>query len=474
MKRIFCFFFSLSLATAVAPLVSAPHRPSERKTSEEVEDKRSRPVIKHWIQGLGGSGAIGSLRVIHLEQKISSSSHASGMFFASDESPGNRFRCEFSGGDSISGGSDGKTSWYRSNALGFGHVTPEDLRTWLWRSDAIVAHDLHQYYSKIEYAEESTFETLPCDVLKLTTVDGLEERWWIEKNTGHLRKVVRPATARILSMTATFGDFRAVESLTVPFKVTLATPYLTFSAERLNIEINHGLVENYDPPRQEEEQGAAIETILQRYLHAVGGQAAIDAVHSRVVRSVVEMSSSGVANHTTISEKAPNFVLREEQSPGLGETWTGFDGKIGWVNSEIQGFRLLKPEEVAQWKRRTKIESEMDLESQYPLRKYMGVREIDQRKTEVIALSTIEAFGGYFYFDAEKGLLVRIETPVSLGPKTSVMSTIDLSDFRAVDGLTIPFKTVWRTPTNTMSTTYESIAFNVPLDDALFKERRDD
>ena len=143
------------------------------------------------------------------------------------------------------------------------------------------------------------------------------------------------------------------------------------------------------------------------------------------------------------------------------------------MNSEVQGFRQLKPDEIAQWKSRTKIEGELDIAPQYPLRKYIGPHEIDHRRTLALALATMQAVDGTFYFDAETGFLVRVETQINTG-KALVPAVMELSDYRAAGALTMPFRTIWHTPTNTITTTYESMVFNVPLSDDLFKERLDD
>ncbi len=477
MKRAISILLSLVALAALGPTASSVQAApaSAKKKPDKARDKKhAEAVVAHWIQAVGGSASLRDLTSIHLEQRIDSGERFSGMYFSSDEFVNDHYRYEFTGGDSVSGGFDGKLAWYRSGALGFGRVETEDFRTWIWRSEAIIARDLPKYYPKFEYQGGATVDGAACDVLTMTGADGRDELWYIETKTGHLLKIVRPASSQVYGFTATFGDFRRTGGLTAPFRVTVVNPASTSTAERLAIDAARLPEEDTAPPARALDEFQRTEAVLQHYLAAIGGKSAIDAVHSRVTKSTVELSSSGVATKTTLSQKDPNFILREELSPGLGTTFTGFDGQIGWVNSEVQGFRRLKSDEIAQWKHRSKIEGELDLASQYPLHKYAGSREIDGKKTDVLALATIESFGGYFYFDAETGFLVRVETQVNIGPKTLAPATMDLSDYRPVDALKVPFKTVWHTPTNTLMTTYQSIAFNVPLPDEMFKERRDD
>jgi len=453
--------------------VNLPAAPSQKPARDAAQSsKRADIVINRWIQSLGGGAALKNLQTVHTEERIGDKGHGLFLILSSDETEDGRYHYELTGTGSLRGGYDGKSGWYESQTLGFGFVPADDFHAWIWRSAALVARDLRHAYPKIEYNGRSTVGKMDCEVLGMQRNDGLDESWFFDKR-GHLVQISRPAHGAFPETTVSFSDFRKVGGITEAFAIVVATGPNISAAERFSVEINRSSDDNYGPSQKDLTEYEKTETILQRYRDAIGGKSAIDAVHSRVATSVMEMSSSGVATRTTLSQKEPNFFLREDRSPGLGASFTGFDGKVGWVNSEVQGFRLLKSDEIAQWKSRSKIEADLDLPAVYPLRKYIGTREIDHHRTEVVALATLQSVDGNFYFDSETGYLVRVEAEVNTG-KTLVPATMELSDYRAVGALKMPFKTVWHTPTNTITTTYESMVFNVPLSDDLFKERRDD
>ncbi|MFI5337805.1 MAG: hypothetical protein ACHQ5A_13540, partial [Opitutales bacterium] len=59
------------------------------------------------------------------------------------------------------------------------------------------------------------------------------------------------------------------------------------------------------------------------------------------------------------------------------------------------------------------------------------------------------------------------------GPQGQLKVTVDFSDFRTVDGIVLPFVTVMTNPAMRIVTTILSVQHNVPLDDAIFKPRKD-
>ncbi len=81
-------------------------------------------------------------------------------------------------------------------------------------------------------------------------------------------------------------------------------------------------------------------------------------------------------------------------------------------------------------------------------------------------------FSDMLYFDADSGLLVRRTNlrRTALGP---LPVTSDISDYRDVNGVKMPFKITQSTPDSIQNITVSEIKANVPVDDAKFAMPKD-
>jgi len=67
---------------------------------------------------------------------------------------------------------------------------------------------------------------------------------------------------------------------------------------------------------------------------------------------------------------------------------------------------------------------------------------------------------------------VRVESVLALGAESTLPVTVDFADFRAVDGVTLPFRTRLSNPALEVEIVVASVEQNVPIDDGLFLPRK--
>jgi hypothetical protein len=109
----------------------------------------------------------------------------------------------------------------------------------------------------------------------------------------------------------------------------------------------------------------------------------------------------------------------------------------------------------------------------FPLRRVVSEGELNGRKVIAIELASLQAKAGLHTFELESGHLVRVESALVSGAEESIPVTIDFSDFRTVDAITMPFKTVMTNPAMQVTTTIQSVKHNVELDPGIFKARKE-
>jgi outer membrane lipoprotein-sorting protein len=72
------------------------------------------------------------------------------------------------------------------------------------------------------------------------------------------------------------------------------------------------------------------------------------------------------------------------------------------------------------------------------------------------------------YFDPESGLLVRSVVRLDTPEQGEIEQISEPSDYRAVDGVKVPFKIVNTSPGQTVTITMTKVENNVTIDDSIF------
>ena len=218
--------------------------------------------------------------------------------------------------------------------------------------------------------------------------------------------------------------------------------------------------------------------LLAKSIEAIGGEAAWRKLSTRVAEFDMDLENQGVQAHGTSYNKAPNKTAGDTTFTALGKTiateWEFFDG----TNGE-------------------------DLLSFAPVDKYTGKRLEDVRlsanfygpiepkkhfkRIEVVAVAKVDGEDAYVVnFEPEKGspytefystktflLLKRSGVVTSSTSDQQIPYTVLFSDYREVDGIKLPFKTVNSNVANgNIVTTIKSVKHNVKIDDEIFGPKR--
>jgi len=211
---------------------------------------------------------------------------------------------------------------------------------------------------------------------------------------------------------------------------------------------------------------ATVEQILERYVTALGGEAAIKKIQSRVMKGVVNVA--GNESPIEVTTKAPNkrlSITRDDKGAG---SYTVFDGTSGWLGNTGRPARdMHKPDSIA---------AGLDAEFYLPLRikqLYPRIRKGRPERANGFDCEVLIGNAGpgvptaRFYFDRESGLLIRVHrlSDTSVGPNPA---QIDYADFRPVDGVVVPFGWGVSRPSGRFRVQIAEIKTNVAVDDSVF------
>jgi photosynthetic reaction center cytochrome c subunit len=203
--------------------------------------------------------------------------------------------------------------------------------------------------------------------------------------------------------------------------------------------------------------------LLDKYLAAVGGAAALKQIKSRVQKG--NLDAGGMQYPIEVYSEAPDKRVSISHPQG-GESVTAFNGEVGWLTIRNGVHMMTAGEREA---------ARIDAELYFPARvrelyKEFRVRpgeEIDGHATYMAMTRDADRLPLRLYFDQQSGLLLRqmrfAETPLGRNP-----TQIDYADYKEVDGVKVPYRWTLSRPNGSFTIKIDQVQQNVPIDDKLF------
>jgi len=208
----------------------------------------------------------------------------------------------------------------------------------------------------------------------------------------------------------------------------------------------------------------AAESLLDDYLTAAGGAKALKKISSRVAKgSVTAFGDQHMA--VDIYAKAPDKRVSVMHLKD-GESVTAYNGTVGWLSVPGRVHMMTAQESVG-----AKMDADFafpaDVKAQYSKWETKSSEKIDGHDTWLVVGHNEGEPPLRLYLDQKSGLLVRLiryaDSPLGYNP-----TQIDYADYRAVDGIKVPFRWTVARPGNRFTIQVEQLQQNVPVDDAKF------
>ncbi len=210
-----------------------------------------------------------------------------------------------------------------------------------------------------------------------------------------------------------------------------------------------------------------VDEVLQRHVEAMGGEAAINRVTSRVITGTVDVAGISRGGSFETHALAPNKMLTVIQAHPVGTIKIGFNGKNGWYLAS-GALRSLKGAELATLQREADFYSPLRIKKNFAKVTLPGMSKIGYRDVYVVDLEPLSGAAERLYLDAQTYLPVRINTVRTVG-RVSEPVEIYLDDWRDYEGIKYPFSTSQNSPSVKLGYTVKEIRHNVVVDPRLFE-----
>jgi zinc protease len=206
--------------------------------------------------------------------------------------------------------------------------------------------------------------------------------------------------------------------------------------------------------------------ILDHYLQASGGRDAWKKLTTRVSKGTIDVPAMNMSGTLELTEKAPNLTLAVVSIGGAAFR-QAFDGKVGWSDDPQNGLRELSGDELEETRRDADFAHPVNLHSLYKTFTVTGAEKIDDASVYVVEATPEVGGMEKMYFDAQTGLLVRTISQRHTPDGVSSIQ-IDLSDYRDVDGVKLPFSVHQAAGETAFTMKFEEVHHNVDVDNAQF------
>lgn len=177
--------------------------------------------------------------------------------------------------------------------------------------------------------------------------------------------------------------------------------------------------------------------VLEKSLEASGGREAYEKVTSQVTKATLEIVGAGMTADITGYNDGKNS-RQVINIPGMGEMQEGCNGEIAWTMDAMMGPRLLKGAERAFAVRTASLRAPLEIDKHYKEKKCEGVEKVGDKDCYKLAMTPKEGKVEYWFIDKATHLAVRTKVTIQ-SAMGEIESVIDMSDYREVGGLKIPF-----------------------------------
>jgi CubicO group peptidase (beta-lactamase class C family) len=218
--------------------------------------------------------------------------------------------------------------------------------------------------------------------------------------------------------------------------------------------------------------------LMAKTIDALGGEAAIRRINSREIKFELDFEHQGVKASGVSYAKVPNLAATEITFTALGKPIaTGFDYFDGATGGEIYSFA---PAETLTGQRLEDVKYENDFygllnwKNGLKSAEVTSMSKIGDEEVYVVRIQPEKASETTYYISAKTFLPLRKRSLIVSSTSTQKMPSVStMSDYRTIDGMMIPFKTVTVSPSMGDVVMYvKEVKNNAAIDDKMFKPKK--
>ena len=216
--------------------------------------------------------------------------------------------------------------------------------------------------------------------------------------------------------------------------------------------------------------------VVEKSLAALGGRAAHEKIKTRSMSGTITLGTPAgdIPGTIEVTNALPNkvrtLIKADLTSLGAGPLVIDqrFDGKSGYVLDTLQGNREITGSQLDNMRNTGFPHAFLTYKQLGIAAKLQGKEKIGEREVYVLEFDPSAGSTIRQYVDAQSFLPTRFVMTVTVPQMGDVEQITDLTDYREVDGVKLPFKLVASSTLQTYTVELAKVEHNVPVDDKVF------
>ncbi len=219
--------------------------------------------------------------------------------------------------------------------------------------------------------------------------------------------------------------------------------------------------------------------VVEKALTAMGGRAALGKLTTRVSTGTITVSTPGgdVTGTVETYNKAPNksrsLVKIDLATFGLGQVTQDqrFDGATGYAIDSLNGNRDITGDQLEVMRSTIFPTPLLGYKEAGARVELLGPEKAGDRDAYVLRFTPKTGPASRMFIDAANSMLLKTVITLNVPQLgTDLEQTVELSDYRDVDGVKLPFRIRSVNQVQSLTIAFTKIEQNTPIDESMFKK----
>ncbi len=241
-------------------------------------------------------------------------------------------------------------------------------------------------------------------------------------------------------------------------------------------EFSFNRIEN-NGANQSEKPKMSVDELMPKVINALGGEANWRKLNSRVAKVEFDFVHQGVKGSGTTYNKAPNMAATDTTVTAFGKSIASFseyfDGTNGGEEASFAPSDVYSGKQLEDARIGANFYGLLEWKTLYKTAEFRGAAKVGEEDAYVVVFAPEKGNKDTIYFSQKTFLPLKLES-VSSSSTSSVSTpyTETYSDYRTVDSVMLPFKTINSNSGNgDLVLTIKEVKHNVAVDDKAFKPK---